>query len=203
MTNVIAVVGASGSGKSSVVSQLTAGHVGGISVVHADSYYRDLSHLTFEERDRVNYDHPDAIEFERLCDDLRSLKAGERIEAPIYDFSVHNRVVETQGIDATDIVIVEGILVLADPTTAELIDKIVFIETSLATCLKRRIERDRAERGRSERSVRDFWETRAAPMFSQYVAPWRARADLVLSGERDLSVAHDQLRRWLLADTSQ
>ena len=203
MTNVIAVVGASGSGKSSVVSQLTEGHVGGISVVHADSYYRDLSHLTFEERDRVNYDNPDAIEFERLCDDLRSLKAGERIEAPVYDFSVHNRVVETQGIDATDIVIVEGILVLADPTTAELIDKIVFIETSLATCLKRRIERDRAERGRSERSVRDFWETRAAPMFSQYVAPWRARADLVLSGERDLSVAHDQLRRWLLADTSQ
>jgi uridine kinase len=131
------------------------------------------------------------------------LKAGERIEAPVYDFSVHNRVVETQGIDATDIVIVEGILVLADPTTAELIDKIVFIETSLATCLKRRIERDRAERGRSERSVRDFWETRAAPMFSQYVAPWRAKADLVLSGERDLSVAHDQLRRWLLADTSQ
>ena len=203
MTNVLAVVGASGSGKSCVVSRLTSGHVGGISVVHADSYYRDLSHLTFEERDRVNYDHPDAIEFERLCDDLRSLKAGERIEAPVYDFSVHNRVVETQGIDATDIVIVEGILVLADPTTAELIDKIVFIETSLATCLKRRIERDRAERGRSERSVRDFWETRAAPMFSQYVAPWRARADLVLSGERDLSVAHDQLRRWLLADTSQ
>jgi len=203
MTKVIAVVGASGSGKSSVVARLTAGHEGGISIVHADSYYRDLSHLTFEERDRVNYDHPDAIEFERLCDDLRSLKAGERIEAPIYDFSVHNRVVETQGIDATDIVIVEGILVLADPTTAELIDKIVFIETSLATCLKRRIERDRAERGRSERSVRDFWETRAAPMFSQYVAPWRARADLVLSGERDLSVAHDQLRRWLLADTSQ
>jgi uridine kinase len=203
MTKVIAVVGASGSGKSSVVARLTAGHEGGISVVHADSYYRDLSHLTFEERDRVNYDHPDAIEFERLCDDLRSLKAGERIEAPVYDFSVHNRVVETQGIDATDIVIVEGILVLADPTTAELIDKIVFIETSLATCLKRRIERDRAERGRSERSVRDFWETRAAPMFSQYVAPWRAKADLVLSGERDLSVAHDQLRRWLLADTSQ
>jgi uridine kinase len=203
MTKVIAVVGASGSGKSSVVARLTAGHEGGISVVHADSYYRDLSHLTFEERDRVNYDHPDAIEFERLCDDLRSLKAGERIEAPIYDFSVHNRVVETQGIDATDIVIVEGILVLADPSTAELIDKIVFIETSLATCLKRRIERDRAERGRSERSVRDFWKTRAAPMFSQYVAPWRARADLVLSGERDLSVAHDQLRRWLLADTSQ
>jgi uridine kinase len=203
MTKVIAVVGASGSGKSSVVARLTAGHEGGISVVHADSYYRDLSHLTFEERDRVNYDHPDAIEFERLCDDLRSLKAGERIEAPVYDFSVHNRVVETQGIDATDIVIVEGILVLADPSTAELIDKIVFIETSLATCLKRRIERDRAERGRSERSVRDFWETRAAPMFSQYVAPWRAKADLVLSGERDLSVAHDQLRRWLLADTSQ
>jgi uridine kinase len=203
MTKVIAVVGASGSGKSSVVARLTAGHEGGISVVHADSYYRDLSHLTFEERDRVNYDHPDAIEFERLCDDLRSLKAGERIEAPVYDFSVHNRVVETQGIDATDIVIVEGILVLADPTAAELIDKIVFIETSLATCLKRRIERDRAERGRSERSVRDFWETRAAPMFSQYVAPWRDRADLVLSGERGLSVAHEQLSAWLLANTSQ
>lgn len=203
MTKLIAVVGASGSGKSSVVARLTAGREGRISVVHADSYYRDLSHLTFEERDRVNYDHPDAIEFERLCDDLRLLKAGERIEAPVYDFNVHNRAAETQGIDATDVVIVEGILVLADPITVELIDKIVFIETSLATCLKRRIERDRAERGRSERSVRDFWETRAAPMFSQYVAPWRDRADLVLSGERDLSMAHEQLSAWLLAVTSQ
>ena len=203
MTKLIAVVGASGSGKSSVVARLTAGDAGGLSVVHADSYYRDLSHLTFEERDRVNYDHPDAIEFERLCKDLRSLKAGEGIEAPVYDFSVHNRAAETQAIDATDVVIVEGILVLADPSTVELIDKIVFIETSLATCLKRRIERDRTERGRSERSVRDFWETRSAPMFSQYVAPWRDRADLVLSGERDLSVAHEQLSAWLLADTSQ
>jgi uridine kinase len=203
MTKLIAVVGASGSGKSSVVARLTAGREGRISVVHADSYYRDLSHLTFEERDRVNYDHPDAIEFERLCKDLRSLKAGQRIEAPVYDFSVHNRAAETQGIDATDVVIVEGILVLADPITVELIDKIVFIETSLATCLKRRIERDRTERGRSERSVRDFWETRAAPMFSEYVAPWRNRADLVLSGERDLSVAHEQLSAWLQADTSQ
>ena len=203
MTKLIAVVGASGSGKSSVVARLTAGREGRISVVHADSYYRDLSHLTFEERDRVNYDHPDAIEFERLCDDLRLLKAGERIEAPVYDFNVHNRAAETQAIDATDVVIVEGILVLADPITVELIDKIVFIETSLATCLKRRIERDRAERGRSERSVRDFWETRAAPMFSQYVAPWRNRADLVLSGERDLSMAHEQLSAWLQADTSQ
>ena len=203
MTKLIAVVGASGSGKSSVVARLTAGREGRISVVHADSYYRDLSHLTFEERDRVNYDHPDAIEFERLCDDLRLLKAGERIEAPVYDFNVHNRAAETQAIDATDVVIVEGILVLADPITVELIDKIVFIETSLATCLKRRIERDRAERGRSERSVRDFWETRAAPMFSQYVAPWRNRADLVLSGERDLSMAHEQLSAWLLAVTSQ
>ena len=203
MTKLIAVVGASGSGKSSVVARLTAGREGRISVVHADSYYRDLSHLTFEERDRVNYDHPDAIEFERLCKDLRSLKAGQRIEAPVYDFSVHNRAAETQGIDATDVVIVEGILVLADPITVELIDKIVFIETSLATCLKRRIERDRTERGRSERSVLDFWETRAAPMFSEYVAPWRNRADLVLSGERDLSVAHEQLSAWLQADTSQ
>jgi uridine kinase len=203
MTKLIAVVGASGSGKSSVVARLTAGREGRISVVHADSYYRDLSHLTFEERDRVNYDHPDAIEFERLCKDLRSLKAGQRIEAPVYDFSVHNRAAETQGIDATDVVIVEGILVLADPITVELIDKIVFIETSLATCLKRRIERDRTERGRSERSVRDFWETRAAPMFSEYVAPWRNRADLVLSGERDLSVAHEQLSAWFQADTSQ
>ena len=203
MTKLIAVVGASGSGKSSVVALLTAGREGGISVVHADSYYRDLSHLTFEERDRVNYDHPDAIEFERLCKDLQSLKAGEGIEAPVYDFSVHNRAAETQAIDATDVVIVEGILVLADPSAVELIDKIVFIDTSLATCLKRRIERDRTERGRSERSVRDFWETRAAPMFSQYVAPWRDRADLVLSGERDLFAAHERLSAWLLADRSQ
>lgn len=196
-TQIIAVVGASGSGKSTVVAQLIADSELPISVVQVDHYYRELSHLTLDERDRVNFDHPDAIEFERLCEDLKTLRRGESIRAPIYDFTVHNRSRDTQRVEATDFVIVEGILALADSAAAALVDKVVFIDTSLAICLARRIARDVSDRGRSEESVRDFWETRAAPMFSEYVAPWKAKADLVVSGEDDPSVTHNQLTSWL------
>lgn len=196
-TLIIAVVGASGSGKSTVVAQLMAESALQISVVQVDHYYRELDHLTLHERNRVNFDHPDAIEFERLCEDLKTLRRGESIHAPIYDFTVHNRARETQRVEATDFVIVEGILALADSEAAALVDKVVFIDTSLAICLARRIARDVSERGRTEESVRDFWETRAAPMFSEFVAPWKAKADLVLSGEGDPSVTYKRLTSWL------
>lgn len=195
---IVAIVGASGSGKSTVVDRLNADPEVSLSVIYVDHYYRDLSHLSFEERDTVNFDHPDAIEFEALREDLQALKRGESVDAPIYDFTVHNRASETQPIDANDIIILEGLLALADAETAALVDQVVFIDTPLEVCLQRRIERDAAERGRSEASVRDFWVTRAAPMFDAFIAPWRAQADLVLSGEADESETQARLAAWLL-----
>ncbi len=197
-TKIIAIVGASGSGKTSVVERLKADSELSLSVIEVDHYYRDLSHLSFEERDKVNFDHPDAIEFEALREDLKALKRGESVDAPVYDFSVHNRARETQRIDAKSIIILEGLLALADAGTTALVDQVVFIDTPLDVCLQRRIDRDAAERGRSEASVRDFWATRAAPMFDAFIAPWKTTADLVLSGEADKSETQAQLRAWLL-----
>lgn len=195
---IIAVVGASGSGKSTVVTQLQNDPSISVSVIQVDQYYRDLSHQALSERDKVNFDHPDAIEFELLREDLQSLKRGESIDAPIYDFTVHNRASVTQHIEAKDIIILEGILALADPKTAKLVDRVVFIDTPLEVCLARRIKRDSLERGRSEASVRDFWTTRAAPMFCEYVAPWKAKADLVLSGQEEGARTQARLKAWLL-----
>ena len=197
-TKIIAIVGASGSGKSTVVERLKADPEISPSVIQVDHYYRDLSHLTYEQRDSVNFDHPDAIEFEALREDLKALKRGQSVDAPIYDFTVHNRASETQRIEANSIIILEGLLALADAETAALVDQVVFIDTPLEVCLKRRIERDAAKRGRSEASVRDFWVTRAAPMFNEFIAPWKAQADLVLSGETDEVETQARLAAWLL-----
>jgi uridine kinase len=197
-TKIVAIIGASGSGKSTVVERLKADPEISPSVIQVDHYYRDLSHLTYEQRDSVNFDHPDAIEFETLRKDLQTLKRGQSIDAPIYDFTVHNRVSRTQRIEANSIIILEGLLALADAETAALVDQVVFIDTPLEVCLKRRIERDGANRGRSEASVRDFWVTRAAPMFNEFIAPWKAQADLVLSGEADESETQARLAAWLL-----
>ena len=197
-TQIIAIVGASGSGKSTIVEALKADPQCSLSVIQVDHYYRDLSHLTYEQRDSVNFDHPDAIEFEALRKDLQTLKGGQSVDAPIYDFTVHNRAPETQRIDAKSIVILEGILALADAETASFVDRVVFIDTPLEVCLQRRIERDAIERGRSEASVRDFWLTRAAPMLEAFVAPWKARADLVISGDEDGAVTQARLAAWLL-----
>jgi uridine kinase len=197
-TKIVAIIGASGSGKSTVVERLKADPEISPSVIQVDHYYRDLSHLTYEQRDSVNFDHPDAIEFETLRKDLQTLKRGQSIDAPIYDLTVHNRVSRTQRIEANSIIILEGLLALADAETAALVDQVVFIDTPLEVCLKRRIERDGANRGRSEASVRDFWVTRAAPMFNEFIAPWKAQADLVLSGEAEESETQARLAAWLL-----
>lgn len=196
MTCVVAVIGASGSGKTRLVKTLVSSSAR-FTVLRVDDYYRELDHLDFASRDRVNFDHPDAIEFERLAVDLTALRAGKAIAAPIYDFSRHTRASATRTVNSADIIVLEGVLAMADLATRALVDYLVFVNSSLDVCLARRIARDATERGRSEASVIDFWESRATPMFEQFVAPWREEADLVVSGERNSASEAAAINTWL------
>tara|TARA_X000000950_G_scaffold198567_1_gene239170 strand:+ start:1288 stop:1842 length:555 start_codon:yes stop_codon:yes gene_type:complete len=170
-----------------------------VAVLRVDDYYRDLAHLSFEDRETINFDHPDAIEFERLVDDLATLKSGEEVQTPVYDFTQHTRSGLSQSVPPADIVLLEGVLAMSDPATRKLVDYTIFVDTPLELCLARRIERDATQRGRSEASVRDFWETRAEPMFAQFVAPWRSEADLVIDGSQTIDDELSRVGDWLQA----
>ena len=200
MSTVIAFVGASGSGKTRLVKALTMADGSRCpAVMRVDDYYRDLSHLDFASRETINFDHPDAIEFNRLAADLGQLKSGVSVHAPVYDFTQHTRSNVTQIIESAELVILEGVLAMAEVATRALIDRLVFVDTPLDTCLSRRITRDAHERDRTEASVRDFWETRAAPMFEHHVRPWQAQADLTLRGDGDFTTELSRARTWLHA----
>lgn len=198
MSIVVAILGASASGKSHLVASLTPEILGAtVAVLCVDDYYRDLAHLSFEDRDTINFDHPDAIEFERLFDDLTSLRLGKEVQTPVYDFTQHTRSALSQSVPPADIILLEGVLAMSDPATRELVDYTIFVDTPLELCLARRIERDAIQRGRSEASVRDFWETRAQPMYAQFVAPWRFEADLVSDGSQTVDEELPRVGNWL------
>jgi uridine kinase len=117
----------------------------------------------------------------------------------VYDFTQHTRSALSQSVPPADIILLEGVLAMSDPVTRELVDYTIFVDTPLELCLARRIERDALQRGRSEASVRDFWETRAVPMFTQFVAPWRPQADLVVDGSQTIDDELSRVGDWLQA----
>lgn len=200
MSIVVAILGASGSGKSHLVASLAPEILGAtVAVLRVDDYYRDLAHLSFEDRETINFDHPDAIEFGRLVDDLATLKSGEEVQTPVYDFTQHTRSGLSQSVSPADVILLEGVLAMSDPATRKLVDYRIFVDTPLELCLARRIERDALQRDRSEASVRDFWETRAEPMFAQFVAPWRSEADLIIDGSHSLDDELSRVGDWLQA----
>ena len=200
MSIVVAILGASGSGKSYLVASLAPEILGAtVAILRVDDYYRDLAHLSFEDRETINFDHPDAIEFGRLVDDLATLKSGEEVQTPVYDFTQHTRSGLSQWVPPADIILLEGVLAMSDPATRILVDYTIFVDTPLELCLVRRIERDALQRDRSEASVRDFWETRAEPMFTQFVAPWRSEADLVIDGSQTIDDELSRVGDWLQA----
>ena len=202
MTTLVAVTGASGSGKSTLAGELVARRNARTNkqvatLLSLDAYYRDLAHLSFEARDRMNFDHPDAIEFELFEQHLQALRAGEGITAPIYDFSRHTRAEGGTLIEPVDLVVIEGLLLGAWPELTKHVDHLVFVEADLEVCLQRRIERDARERGRSEQSVRDFWNSRVLPMFLEWEPPVRNAAHVVISGEQALEQSLAELEAFL------
>lgn len=152
----IGVAGGSGSGKTTVANNLVkAFKVEDAALVEQDAYYKELTNMTIEEKAKVNFDHPDSIEFDLLKKHLEALKNGISIERPIYDFTTHSRKEGTVKINPSKIIIVEGILIFAVPEIRDLFDVKIFVDTDADEMILRRIERDMNERGRSLESIKN------------------------------------------------
>ena len=180
---IVGIAGGSGSGKTTMAESLVGQLDGPVAVVQHDAYYRHTPELSFEARSQVNYDHPASLETELLVEHLVSLRAGASVEKPSYDFARHLRSDEVVVIDPAPVIVVEGILVLAEPDLRAKLDLKVFVDTAPDIRLARRIKRDIEERGRTVSSVIGQYFATVRPMHLEFVEPSKAHADLVVGGE--------------------
>jgi uridine kinase len=188
----IGIAGGTGSGKSTVASKIAAGlPADSVATIDHDSYYRDHSHLTAEERAQLNFDHPDALDNDLLVRHLEELRAGRPVDVPIYDFKTHARQAERRHQRPTRIVIVEGILVFVEERVRQLLDVKIFVDTDADIRVFRRIRRDLEHRGRTFQSIREQYYRTVRPMHLQFVEPSKRWADLIVPEGGDNHIAID------------
>ena len=181
---IIGIAGGTGSGKSTFTNRFGDN----ITVIYHDNYYKRHDDIPFEERKKLNYDHPDALETDLLIEHIKRLRNGESIECPVYDYTVHNRSDKTVRIDPRKIILIEGILLLADPRLRSLLDIKIYVEADADERILRRILRDVKERGRDIDNIVEQYLTTVKPMHYLYVEPTRATADIVInSGMNDVA----------------
>ena len=185
---IIGIAGGTGSGKSTFTNRLRDRFGDNITVIYHDNYYKRHDDIPFEERKKLNYDHPDALETDLLIEHIERLRNGESIECPVYDYTVHNRSDKTVRIDPRKIILIEGILLLADPRLRSLLDIKIYVEADADERILRRILRDVKERGRDIDNIVEQYLTTVKPMHYLYVEPTRATADIVInSGMNDVA----------------
>lgn len=190
----IGITGGTGSGKSTVANKIYESFSEEcIAMIEQDSYYKDQSHLTFEERIKTNYDHPDAFDTELLVEHLKELLNGQIIRKPIYDFKEHTRKKETVELQPRKIIIVEGILILQEPDIRELLDIKIYVDTDDDVRIIRRILRDINERGRTVESVIEQYLQVVKPMHTQFTEPTKRHANIIIPEGGQNKVAIDIL----------
>ena len=177
---IIGVAGGSGSGKSTLTRLLKEKFGDAVTVMNHDDYYKAQDDIPFEERCKRNYDHPDAFDTELLISHLAELKAGNRIECPVYDYSQHNRSKETRMVDPAPVILVDGILILENKALRDLFDIKIFVDTDADVRVLRRIVRDTKERGRSLDSVINQYLNTVKPMHEAFVEPSKKYADIIV-----------------------
>ncbi|VTY13975.1 Uridine kinase [Streptococcus dysgalactiae] len=178
---IIGVTGGSGGGKTSVSRAILDSFPNArIAMIQHDSYYKDQSHMSFEERVKTNYDHPLAFDTDFMIQQLKELLAGRPVDIPIYDYKKHTRSNTTFRQDPQDVIIVEGILVLEDERLRDLMDIKLFVDTDDDIRIIRRIKRDMMERGRSLESIIDQYTSVVKPMYHQFIEPSKRYADIVI-----------------------
>ncbi|MBW2085055.1 MAG: uridine kinase [Deltaproteobacteria bacterium] len=196
---IIGIAGGTGSGKTTVAEgiceRLGPNHV---ALLQQDSYYKDRSHIPIVEREKINFDHPEAIETELLIEHLTLLKSRKAIEKPVYDFRQHIRLDKRVIVEPRDVVILEGILILVDTSIRNLLDIKIFVETDDDIRFMRRLERDVKQRGRNMNSVIEQYEKTVKPMHLAYIKPSKEYADIVFSGERENSAGAEAIVGYIL-----
>ena len=191
---VIGVAGGTGSGKTTVARRILARVVeGDIAYIPHDAYYRHMPHLTLEQRQKINYDHPDSLETSLLIDHLKQLLASFAVDIPIYDFTLHLRTQHTRRVEPAPIIMVEGILIFAESLLRELFDVKLYVDTDADIRLIRRLQRDVQERGRTFESVIQQYLTTVRPMHLEFVEPSKRYADVIIPEGGFNKVAVDML----------
>ena len=193
-TILIGIAGGTGSGKTTLADKLIDSFGDDeVSILRHDNYYKRHDDMCYEERSKLNYDHPDAFDTALLCEHICKLKAGEQIYMPVYDYSIHNRSEETILVKPAPVIVLEGILIFAEPSLCDLMDIKVFVDTDADVRILRRIIRDVKERGRSLDSVINQYLTTVKPMHEQFVEPSKRRADIIIPEGGENIVALDML----------
>ncbi|GGH98082.1 MULTISPECIES: uridine kinase [Mammaliicoccus] len=191
-TTIIGIAGGSGSGKTSVTSEIMKNLDGySVALIEQDYYYKDQSHMSFEDRLKTNYDHPFAFDNERLKHDLKNLKEGQAIEVPTYDYSNHTRSDKTIRFEPKDVVILEGIFALENESLRDLMDVKIYVDTDADLRILRRLARDIKDRGRTMESVIDQYLSVVRPMHIQFIEPTKKYADIIIPEGGSNKVAID------------
>ncbi len=192
---ILGIAGGTGSGKTTVVKQiLNELPEAEVTVISQDSYYKKNDHLSYKERCNINFDHPNAIDFELLIAQIKELKKGNVIEQPIYSFVTHNRVEDTLITHPKKVVIIEGILILTKKELRDLIDIKVFVHADSDERLIRRLKRDIQERGRDINEVLERYQSTLKPMHEEFIEPTKSYADLIIPNDTYNTVAIDIVR---------
>lgn len=185
---VIGIAGASGSGKTTLSEKILE-EIGpdSIALLPHDAYYRNQDDKPYEERLKVNYDHPSSLETELLIEHIHQLKAGKAVHVPVYDFVNHTRAKETRLVEPKRLIMVEGILILVEKKLRQLFDMKLFVDTDQDICFIRRLQRDLVERGRTMESVVDQYLNTVRPSYLEFVEPTKRYADVIIPvGGRNL-----------------
>jgi uridine kinase len=191
---IIGIAGGTGSGKTTVVTKIAESlPKENVTILPQDAYYKDNSHLSFEERQKINYDHPNSIDFELLLKHITALKAGKNIKQPIYSYITHSRSEDYKVVHPKEILIVEGILVFTNEELRKLCDIKIFVHTDADERLIRRIKRDITERGRDIEEVLTRYEKTLKPMHNQFIEPTMKYADMIIPIGGENKVAIDVL----------
>lgn len=177
---IVGIAGGTASGKTTIVRKIKENFGDDIVVINHDSYYKAHNDLSYEDRSKLNYDHPDSFDTQMMIEDVKKLKNNEEVDIPVYDFSVHNRADATVHIVPKNVIILEGILVLENKELRDLMDIKVFVDTDADERLMRRIRRDMVERARSIESILNQYADTVKPMHEQFIEPSKKYADIII-----------------------